>query len=164
MELKGNTYFEMPYIKGQFEAWDGLMASGKLGGDPSKAVLAQAYLRKHLLQWLKDNQDLDTYKNNTSKLENDFIKEFDQHIMFLKRTGEFGMLFGKGTVVQTGKSALETLEAKIKKAQEEKIDEKDEAAQKIIDMTLDLERLSSVEFHQKYKMTKQTFKKKHGIE
>ena len=114
-ELKGNAFFEIPYIKNQLEAWEGLIAKGNLGGDTTKAVLAQTYLRKHLLQWLKDNQDKDIYKNNSSLLENDFIKEYDQHIMLLKRTGEFDMLFGKGIVVEKDKSALETLEKKIQK-------------------------------------------------
>ena len=74
------------------------------------------------------------------------------------------MLFGKGTVVQTGKTALETLEAKIKKAKEKKIYEQDTEAQKIIDMQKDLDSgMNSADFQSKYRMTKEHAIKKYGL-
>ena len=74
------------------------------------------------------------------------------------------MLFGKGTVVQTGKTALETLEDKIKKAKEEKVEEQDTEAQKIIDMQKDLNsNMNSADFQSKYKMTKENAMKKYGL-
>ena len=164
MELKGNVFFEIPYVKGKFDAWDGLISAGKLGGDPAKAILAQTFLRKHLLQWLKENKDADKYKGKTSELENDFIKEFDQHVMYLKATGDFPMLFGKGTVIQKGKSALEMLETKVANVKKAEIEEKDTEAQKIIDMQNDLNsNMNSADFQSKYKMTKEMAMKKYGL-
>ena len=163
-EMKGNPYFEIPYIKRNFEAWAAKISSGKLGGDITKAVLAQTFLRKHLLQWLKDNQNLDKYKDNTSLLQNDFVKEFDQHIMWLKTLDDYSNLFGTGIKVQKGKTALETLESKITKAKKADSEEQDTEAQKIIEMQKDLNsKMNSADFQSKHKMTKEMAMKKYGL-
>ena len=110
-DLKGNTFFEIPYVKNTLDVWTNLITKGS-AGDAAKAVLAETYLKKHLKQWLKDNKDLDKYINNSSQLENDFIAEFDKHIVKLRSTGEFDMLFGKGVAIKDDKTALTTSLAK----------------------------------------------------
>ena len=152
-DLKGNPFFEIPIIKNMFDAWTSKINSGAFK-DPTKAVLAEAYLKKHLRQWLKDNQNKDIYKNDTAKLENDFITEFDQHIVKLRQTGEFEMLFGTGVdVIDKDKSALETLEEKIA------VKEKNYGQE-----FLDFKEMSDKDFEKTYNMSRKDWARLNGKE
>ncbi len=153
-DLKGNTFFEIPYIKETLDTWTGLITKGS-AGDAAKAVLAETYLKKHLKQWLKDNKDLEKYIGKSSELENDFIAEFDKHIVKLRETGEFDMLFGKGVAIKDDKTALETLEDKIKKVE----DNETKKTQQIVDFST----MSDFAFENKYGVSREKFAEDNGL-
>jgi len=163
--LEGNVYFDDIYISGQFDAYDKMISSGKMGGNVSKAITARAFLRKKLLAWLSANADNTDYESKLGEIkkQEDFNAHFDKQITLMKLTGEYDVLFGKGQPELTGKSSVQILEDKVNKAEEDLKNAPNDTAQKIADMTLDLKNISSAEFTSKYKISKEQFKKEHGI-
>ena len=99
------------------------------------------------------NSDLEKYINNSSLLENDFIAEFDKHIVKLRSTGEFSMLFGKGVDITEEKTALETLEDKIAKKEKNYAQE-----------LADFQTMSDKDFKTKYGTTRKIWAELNGKE
>jgi len=164
-QLEGNTYFDSYYISGMFDAFEKTIASGKLGGDVTQAITARAYLREKLLAWLVAHEDFPAYAGKIGELKkiNDFNAEFDKEITLLKKTNEFGSLFGKGQFEFTGKSSLELLKEKTNKISEDLKNLPNDTAQNIADMTVDLKKLNSADFQSKWKKTKENFREENNI-
>jgi len=78
-------------------------------------------------------------------------------------TGEYDVLFGKGQNELTGKNSVQILEDKVNKVEADLKNAPNDTAQKIADMTLDEKNLNSADFTSKYKISKEQFKKEHGI-
>ena len=81
----------------------------------------------------------------------------------IKKTEAYSSLFGSGQPEITGKNSVQILDDKVDKVKADIKNEPNLTAQKIADMTLDLELLTSVPFREKHGMTKEQFKKENNI-
>ena len=148
-------------VSDNIKALESVLASNASQGDKLKATNGIIYIENKLYSWIKDNQNDPKYVGKPSLLEDDFEKQFLKIFKDLKNFSELGTtLFGKGETGFSGSGTIvENIDAEIQKKKDQNKSTAKYTNEQIAIMTVDMKAISSAEFREKHKVTKEQFRK-----